>query len=146
MAAKMIAIEPYTGDTSFSNWVERLEVYFRVNKIDVEEKKDQLIYLCGQATFDQLKMLYPGVDLNTLTYDAFVDKLKKRYDKKETKSMQRYFFMSRNQGPNESIEDFILGVKMLANECNYGAFKEEAIIDRYKMGVYNIELKKKTIG
>lgn len=146
MASTVVsAIDPYIYGTSFTNWVERLEFYFQVSKTPVEDKKAQLIYHSGQQVFDELKLLYPGVDLNTLSYEEIVKKLKSRYDKAESSSMQRFKFHSRIQQPNETLEDFILAVKLLAQECRFGEFKELALCDRYTMGVFDKNLQKRLL-
>lgn len=49
--------------------------------------------------------------------------------------MQRYRFYTRFQGPTESSENFVLAVKLLAEQCNFGQFKETAIRDRLIMGL-----------
>ncbi|XP_058822901.1 uncharacterized protein LOC131684227 [Topomyia yanbarensis] len=43
------------------------------------------------------------------------------------------------------MEDFILALKLLAQECRFGDFKELAIRDRYIMGVYDKDLQKKLL-
>ncbi|XP_062543125.1 uncharacterized protein LOC134210829 [Armigeres subalbatus] len=133
------------GSTSFGQYVEQIEWIFRINKIPQEEKLAYFLGLCGRETFSELKLLHPGVDLATLTYDAMIDSLKRRFDKADTDMFQRYKFYNMVQGESETAEDFILKVKLQAESCEFGAFKETAIRDKLVMGVLDKQIQQRLI-
>lgn len=60
--------------------------------------------------------------------------------------MLRYKFRCRRQRPSESGENFILAVKLLAESCEFGAFRDSAIRDQLVFGVYNRELQKRLLN
>lgn len=133
------------GSTSFAQYVEQIEWIFLINKIPADEKLAYFLGLCGRETFSELKLLHPGVDLKTLTYDAMIDSLKRRFDKAETDMFQRYKFYNMAQSESEAAEDFILKVKLQAESCEFGAFKETAIRDKLVMGVFDKQIQQRLI-
>lgn len=107
----MGTLDHYVAGTPFTNYVERLESLSRFNKWDEENKKCILIALSGSVVYDELKLMFPGVELQTLKYDDMIKKLKERFDKVEPDMMQRYRFYNRYQRPDETAESYILAVK-----------------------------------
>lgn len=138
-------IDPYVPGTSFSNYVERLEYFFSCNNVDDGRKKDIFMSFCGMIVFDELKLLYPATDLRTLTYAEITKKLKERYDKVESDIILRLKFRRRVQGPNELGENFILAVKLLAEQCDFGAFRDSAIRDQLVFGVHDEKVLEKLV-
>ncbi|XP_055606015.1 uncharacterized protein K02A2.6-like [Uranotaenia lowii] len=59
--------------------------------------------------------------------------------------MNRYKFSKRDQGVDEMGENFILAVKLLAENCNFKEFKDEAIRDRLVFGMREKELQYKIL-
>ncbi|XP_062706892.1 uncharacterized protein K02A2.6-like isoform X2 [Aedes albopictus] len=141
----MGTLDHYVAGTPFTNYVERLESLSRFNKWDEENKKCVLIALSGSVVYDELKLMFPGVELQTLRYDDMIKKLKERFDKVEPDMMQRYRFYNRYQRPDETAESYILAVKLQAENCDFKEFKETAIRDRLVMGLYDKELQKKLL-
>lgn len=128
-------IEPYRKGMSFKDWNERLKYTFEANKIQDADKKAHFITLGGPVIFSQLRILFPCDALEKATYKEMVEKLKVKLDKSESDLIQRFRFNNRVQQPGESIEDFILGVKLQAEQCNFENFKDVAIRDRIVAGV-----------
>ncbi|XP_053689881.1 uncharacterized protein K02A2.6-like [Sabethes cyaneus] len=140
--ALMGTIDPYVFGTSFSNYVERLEYFFSCNDIPQDKKKDIFMSFSGMHVFEELKLLYPGIELRTLTYEAITKKLKERFDKIESDTILRHKFRSRKQGATETGENFILAVKLLAEQCDFGEFRDSAIKDQLIYGIYDKKLQK----
>ncbi|XP_055638172.1 uncharacterized protein LOC129776511 [Toxorhynchites rutilus septentrionalis] len=135
-------LDHYVQGTSFTNYVERLEHLSSFNGWTEENKKSVLIALNGSVVYDELKLIFPTVELATLKYEDMVKKLKERFDKVDPDMMQRFYFYNRFQKVEESAESFILSVKMQAELCNFQQFKETAIRDRLIMGLHDRELQK----
>lgn len=105
-------LEPYRRGSSFTDWVDRLRFFFHMNKVADDAKRDHFITLSGPVIFKELKLLYPNTDLEKVSYDEMVKKLKAHLDKTESDLMQRLKFNIRVQQPDESLEDFVLSVKL----------------------------------
>ncbi|XP_029712145.2 uncharacterized protein LOC109425766 isoform X2 [Aedes albopictus] len=139
-------IDPYVPGTKFTNYVELIDYFFSSNNIADDRKKDIFLSCAGLAVFEELKLLYPATDLKTLSYAEITKKLKERFDKIDSEIMLRYKFRCRRQSPSESGENFILAVKLLAESCDFGAFRDSAIRDQLVFGVYNRELQKRLLN
>ncbi|XP_058457114.1 uncharacterized protein K02A2.6-like [Malaya genurostris] len=141
-------IEPYVVGTPFTNYSERLEYLFQVNGIDDPAKQKALfVTLSGPAVYEELKLLYPSKDdLKNVSYGDISQKLRERFDKVDSDLIQRYKFYNRVQGPNEKAEDFVLAVKLQAEFCAFGEFRETAIRDKLVMGVSDKALQEKLLN
>ncbi|XP_058445754.1 uncharacterized protein LOC131426939 [Malaya genurostris] len=138
-------IEPFIpGTIPFAQFLEQLDWVFAHHKVtSPEEQKVSFLATCSREVYSELKLLFPGKDLKTVSFKEITDALKKRYDKTESDLIQRYKFYQRVQGPNESAEDFILAVKLQAEMCDFGEFKDMAIRDKLVCGISNKELQQR---
>ncbi|XP_062558012.1 uncharacterized protein LOC134222884 [Armigeres subalbatus] len=123
-----------------------MEYIFSSNDIVEGKKKDIFLSLCGITVFQELKRLYPATDLRTVSYADIIKKLKERYDKVESDIVMRYKFRCRVQGPGETNENFLLDVKLLAETCDFGEFRDSAIRDQLVYGVHDKDLQQKLLG
>lgn len=139
------SIDHYVVGKSFSNYIERFEILCNLNKVTAETKRSWFISLSGDDVFDEIKLLFPYQEVNTLQYDDIIKKLKTRFDKTDPVLMKRYHFYNRGQGPNESGENFVLAVKLLAEGCNFKDFKTEAIRDKLILGLRDSDLQHKLL-
>lgn len=139
-------MEPYRKGTSFSEWIERLGSVFRLNKIKEEDKKDYFATLCGPSVYSEVKLLFPNTNYSDIKFDEMVTKLKSRFDKTESDFIQRFKFNHRVQQPDESVEDFVLSVKLQAEFCSFENFKQKAILDRIVAGVRDKALQQRLLS
>ncbi|XP_055551680.1 uncharacterized protein LOC129734011 [Wyeomyia smithii] len=139
-------IEPYRKGTSFSDWVDRLEYCFLANDINEESRKAHFITLSGPFVYAELKLLFPLDNLNTILYGDMIKKLKSRFDKTPSGLVQRVRFSQRVQHPDETLEDYVLAIKLQAEFCSFGTFKDQAIRDRIISGIGDIHLQQKLLN
>lgn len=136
--------DPYVPySMPFSQYQEQLEWIFKHNEFPEDRYKTSFLAVCGKEIFTELKRLFPGRDFNDLTYKQMTDELKKRYDKNDSAVVHSYKFWTKRQGRNESLEDFVITVKNLAERCDFGEFKERAIRDMLVIGVNDAQLQKR---
>ncbi|XP_029711471.1 uncharacterized protein LOC115256694 [Aedes albopictus] len=139
-------LEPFRKGNSFGDWVERLGFFFDMNKIPDEEKRAHFVTLGGPTVFRELKLLFPNTNLAEVAYQEMIDKLKARLDKTESDLVQRLKFNLRVQQPDESLEDFVLSVKLQAEFCNFENFKKMAIRDRIVAGIRDKSLQQRLLN
>ncbi|XP_038120302.1 uncharacterized protein LOC119770107 isoform X2 [Culex quinquefasciatus] len=135
------SIEMFRKCTSFTDWSDRLAYTFHANQVAADRQKSHFMMICGPFLFSQLKLHYSKDELDKATYADIVSKLKQKLDKTEPDLVQRFRFSQRNQQPDESNEDFVQAVKMQAEFCGFGAFKNVAIMDRVLAGLLDGNLK-----
>ncbi|XP_062700870.1 uncharacterized protein LOC134285020 [Aedes albopictus] len=139
------SVEPYVVGTSFSDYAERLQHVFNYNRVPEVNRKSLFITVSGAAVFSELKKLYPGTDLDTLLYNDIIVKLKNRFDKKERTMVQKALFYERCQRRDELAEDFILDVKLLAENCGFGVMRDSIIRDRLVLGAYDKKVRERLL-
>ncbi|XP_062561133.1 uncharacterized protein LOC134225238 [Armigeres subalbatus] len=139
-------IEPFRKGTSFTHWVERLEFFFLANKIAENDRKSHFITLSGSFIYSELRKLFPTGDLLEVSLAVMVEKLKARLDKTASGVCQRITFNQRVQDLDESVEDFLLALKIQAELCAYGEFKDTAIRDRLLAGLKDVALKQRILS
>lgn len=96
--------------------------------------------------YSELKLLYPNATLGTATYADIVSKLKARLDKIEPDVIQRAQFNSRIRQSGETLEDFVLALKLQAEFCSFGDFKNMVIRDRITAGVNDKALQQRLLN
>ncbi|XP_062699441.1 uncharacterized protein K02A2.6-like [Aedes albopictus] len=136
--------DPYVPySMPFSQYQEQLEWIFKHNEFPEDRYKTSFLAVCGKEVFIELKRLFPGKNFNELTYKQITDELKKRYDKNDSAVVHSYKFWTKRQGRNESLEDFVITMKNLAERCDFGEFKDRAIRDMLVIGVNDTQLQKR---
>lgn len=131
------------GTIPFAQYVEQLEWLFVHNNYTEDRYKASFLAVCGTEVYSQLKLLFPGRHFKDLAYKDMVEALKKRYDRKDSEVIHSYKFWTRKQGQYEKSIDFVLEVKHLAEDCDFGEFKDRAIRDVLVIGVYDRQLQKR---
>lgn len=133
--------EPFLpGTIPFAQYLEQLEWMFEHNKFVPAEYKSSFLAVCGTEVFSRLKLLFPGREFKDLSYKEITESLKKHYDKVDSDVIHSYKFWTRRQGQHEKAVDFVLDVKNLAEQCNFGAFKDRAIRDVLVIGTYDRQM------
>ncbi|XP_058449047.1 uncharacterized protein LOC131429009 [Malaya genurostris] len=137
-------VEPYLPNSiPFAQYIEQLEYVFINNNVPEQKYKTSFLAVCGVTVFSEIKKLFPGHDIKNLTYQQITESLKKRFDKCDSEVIHSYKFWSRRQGKYEKSEDFVIAVKVLAEQCGFGTFKDRAIRDLLVIGVYNRDIQKR---
>lgn len=104
------------------------------------------VTLSGPVIFDEIKLLYPAGNFEEAAFDDLISKLKNRLDKIEPDLVQRYKFSTRVQNPDETMEDFVLALKLQAEFCGFATFKDTAILDRIIAGIKDKNLRQRLGG
>ena len=84
--------------------------------------------------------MYPTGNFDGVSYDELIKRLCDRIDKTESDMIQRLRFNTRNQQPDETLQDYMLSLRMQAEFCGFGEHKDLAILDRVVAGVRDNEL------
>lgn len=137
------SVEPYIPGTSFADYAERLQYVFNYNNVPEASRKSLFITVGGATVFSEIKKLFPGVDVETLTYTDIINRLKSRYDKTDGLMKRIEKFYERCQGKDEMVEDFILDVKLLAEGCGFTAEKDTQIRNRIALACSDLKARER---
>lgn len=125
-------------DMTSGNWtlyVERLEMYFKVNNVDKNMWLAILITGIGDQTYELLSTLCSPSKPSELTYEKAVTMLKNHLQPKPAVMAERFRFRQRRQKDDENITQYLTEIKKLSKTCEFGGNLEENLRDQLVCGV-----------
>lgn len=136
------SVEAFRKGLSFTDWADHLSYSLDANCVTNDKiKKAHLMNLCGPFLFTQMKHLFSPEALAKVTFDEIVTKLKQSLNKTEPDLVHRLRFSQLVQQSDETAEEFVEMVKLHAEFCDFGIFKDVAIQDRILAGLNDKNLK-----
>ena len=127
----------------WKDYKERLDQYFLANDVDDAGKKRAiLITVIGGKTYSLLKNLLNPVLPVTRTYEQLAETLKNHLCPEPIIIAERYKFYEAKQEKGESLSQYIARLRKLAERCNFGAFLEDALRDKYVCGLESNSIRK----
>lgn len=75
-----------------------------------------------------------------------VSLLKKHFDPKPSKIVQRYKFDSRNRKANESVMEYAAELRWLSQDCNYGDTFQQMLRDRIVCGINDDRIQRRLLA
>ena len=79
------------------------------------------------------------------TLDEIVDVLTKHYEPKTLVIAERFQFHRRNQAVGESVAEYVAGLRLLTRHCEFGAYLDDALRDRFVCGLRSETIQKKLL-
>ena len=125
---------------NWRHWKQRYELFMTATEASKKSAKIQssmLLHLIGE---DALEVF------NTFEFGSEEDKEKpveilKKFDEycnpKRNLTVERHIFNSRMQYPGESIDKYIMDLRLKVETCEYGTMADEMIKDRIVVGVHS---------
>lgn len=125
-------IEPYVIGGSFAAYTDRMKQFFKVNKIQDEEKTSLFITVMGAEMYELLTSLTTPKLPSEHTFEELLSKLSVYFEPKKNKRAERFKFYRTVQQNGESIAYFIVRLKTLSQNCKFGDFLSDAAVATYK--------------
>lgn len=119
---------------NWSGYVERMEMYFLVNKVTSELKLPTLISVMGEEAYELLSTLASPVKPKSLTYERAVELLAAHLQPTPSVLTERYKFRQRRQR-DESIAEYVSELKKLSKYCDFGSALDENLRDQLVCGL-----------
>ncbi|KAL4720160.1 hypothetical protein ACJJTC_011787 [Scirpophaga incertulas] len=127
-------------DVHSGNWslyVERLEMFLKVNKLEEELWLPTLITAIGDECYELLSSLASPRRPAELTYDGAVTLLRQHLHPKPSVMAERYRFRQRRQRSGETVAQYITELKKLSRYCDFGSILEDNLRDQLVCGLHN---------
>lgn len=137
---RMQEFEPETE--SISAYLERLQMFFEANDIADEKKVSVLLTVIGKSHFSLLRNLLAPESPKDKSLDELITVLKTHFEPKPLVIAERFNFYRRDQQSNESIIDFVADLRRLTLKCEFGAFLDQALYDRFVCVVSKVKASK----
>ncbi|XP_072400173.1 uncharacterized protein [Diabrotica undecimpunctata] len=139
-------IETFTGvPEEFEFYIERLKHLFTVNKVEENMKVLMLITLGGISFFQVLKNLVAPKKPTNFTFQEVKGTLIEHFSPPVSEICERHVFNRCEQKAVQSISDYSVELRKLANSSNFRQFLEEALRDRFVCGIRDKGTQKKLL-
>ncbi|XP_072171469.1 uncharacterized protein [Diadema setosum] len=136
MAGLVGNIEEFREGIDWCQYIERLDLYFKANGIEAEEKRQAtLLTVIGPAAYSLLRSLVSPAKPADKKYAELVQVMTEHYTPALSEIVERCKFNSRFRKDSETISEFIAALKSMAEHCNYGSTLGEMIRDRLVCGI-----------
>lgn len=125
-------------DVKSGNWTlyeERLQMFFKVNKVEKDMWLPMLITGMGDEAYELLSTLCSPRKPVDITYEEAVTFLKNHLQPKPAVMAERYRFRQRRQKDDESVAQYLTELKKLSKTCEFGASLEDNLRDQFVCGV-----------
>ncbi|XP_073948812.1 uncharacterized protein [Choristoneura fumiferana] len=100
-------------------YIERLEQYFIANDVKEAVKVATLITVIGADAYELMVNLCTPARPSTKKFDELVKIMKSHLQPKPSVLAERYKFRQRRQATNESIAEYVAGLKKMSMTCNF---------------------------
>ena len=131
-------VEPFQlGVEDWDQYTERLEQYFVCNGIEDDKKTAVLLTMVGAKTYSLMSDLVAPAKPATKSYADLVAVVKGHLKPKPLVIAERFKFHCRNQGESESVAQYMVELRKLADKCHFEGYLEEALRDRLVCGLRN---------
>ncbi|XP_037567588.1 uncharacterized protein LOC119448247 [Dermacentor silvarum] len=131
------------GKDKWTSYVIRIESYFEGNDITEDaQKRALLVSALGTRSIDVLSGRCAPRKVNQLTYKEAVEILEGFYDPRPNEIAESFRFFTRVQKEDESVQQFIINLRRLADKCNFGDMLDRMLRDKIVCGIRSTELQK----
>ncbi len=140
-------IHPFVveGNVSFGYYVWNLDNYFTLNNVDSDEKKVRLLMnLIGDAG-EKIRNSFLPQDPTEFTYKQIVERCNKLFLGERNEMVESFKFNTTNQKEDEDIFQYSITLQVLADQSNFGEFRDRALRDRFVAGVKSQDIREQCL-
>ena len=127
---------------NISTYLERIELYFEANEIADEKRVSVLLTVIGPRNYGIIRSLVAPARPKDKTYAELEAALKAHFQPKPLVIAERFRFYQRSQGLTETVLDYAAELRRLAISCEFGNFLDDALRDRFVVGLWNEQIQK----
>lgn len=128
-------------------YLVKVEAYFEANEVkDDTKKRALLVAALGTKTIEILNGKVAPRKPNALTYAEVVETLNSFYDPVPNEISESFKFFHRCQQEGESVHEFIVAIRQVAQNCNFSTMLDRMIRDRIVCGVRSKNLQKQLLA
>lgn len=139
-------IECFTIGEDFNLYSERLEHFFALNKVDCDgEKVNILANFGGGDLYKIINKLVAPKKVKDFKYEELVKKLTDHFQPTRNVIAETFKFYKRNQQA-ESLSEYIIELKSIAENCDFGDFLDRALRDRFVCGISDEKIQQRLLN
>ncbi|XP_060070306.1 uncharacterized protein LOC132550276 [Ylistrum balloti] len=139
-------IESFDFEMNWDEYVERVEQYFIANGVeDADKQRSILLTVMGQKMYGLVRNLTSPAKPSAKTYDELKTLISQHLKPKPLIIAERFKFYQRNQHSNETVCQYVAGLRRLSEHCEFGAFLDDALRDRFVSCLSSIPTQRKLL-
>ena len=116
---------------SFTAYVECVQIFFEANNMPTRKRLSVFLSIIGGTAYSLLRNLLSPVPPKEKLLEEVITTLKAHYGPKPIVITESFHFHRRSQLPGESVTKFIAELWHLSIHCNFGAYLDEVLQDRF---------------
>ncbi|XP_058122770.1 uncharacterized protein LOC131293704 [Anopheles ziemanni] len=129
---------------SIKEYLERMDIFFDVNEVESGKKTVMLLTLGGASLYSLISKMVLPEKRSSVPYEKLVIKLKEQLEQKVNVVAERFNFRNCIQ-KNQSVAEYIVELKALAQTCEFKCCLVEALRDQLVAGVRDDGLRKRLL-
>ncbi|XP_024154359.1 uncharacterized protein K02A2.6, partial [Oryzias melastigma] len=146
MAGMIGHMDPFEeSGEQWTTYIERFEHFVNANGIADAKKVPVLLSVLGPKTYGLLRSLIAPVKPGDMTYKDITDVLRNHFAPKPLVIAERFRFHKRNQEEGESVSQYVAVLKRVSEHCEFGAYLEDALRDRFVCGLKGETVQKRLL-
>ncbi len=146
MATQLGTLNEFNSSAeSITVYIERVELYFSANSVAVNKQVATFLSAVGATVYATLRDLFAPDPVKDKTLNEIFDRLKSHFEPKRTTIVERYHFHKRDQAAGETIADYEAALRNLAKYCEFEAYLEQALRDRFVCGIRNEAIRRRLL-
>ncbi|KAL0860216.1 hypothetical protein ABMA27_010523 [Loxostege sticticalis] len=122
---------------AWSSYMDRLEMYFKVNKTEEDMKLPILIASIGDEAYKLLKNLASPKKPSELDLKKVDELMKQHLQPTPSVLAVRYRFRQRRQNLSESMSAYVAELRMLSKHCKFGESLNDNLRDQFICGLHS---------
>lgn len=125
-------------DVENGNWatyMDRLEMYFKVNEVKEEMKVPTLIAVVGDTAYELIVNLVSPMQVAEIDLKTITEVVGDHLHPKPSEMAERYRFRQRRQLPTETIGQYVAALKKMSRYCEFKEAMEENLKDQLVCGL-----------
>lgn len=140
-------IECFVLGDDFSLYAERLDHFFVLNKIEKDTEKVAVLasFGGGELYKVQNKLVAPK-KVSECTYKEIIDKLKSHFQPTRNVIAETFKFYRRDQLQSETLAEYIIELKSLAENCEFDASLDRALRDKFVCGISDGKIQQRLLN
>ena len=127
---------------TFPRYVKRIKNFFSANEVADDKQKYVFLNSLGRKHYNLLLNLLSPAEPEDKSLDELITVLTKHFQPSTLVIAKQYSFHCRCQTPDESIADFVVGLKKSITCCQYEPHVQSILLrDRFVCGLATRQLK-----
>ncbi|XP_067939830.1 uncharacterized protein [Watersipora subatra] len=142
----MANLPEFDHSTSVESYLERLEIYFAVNKVTGDFRQHLLLMGLKGYQYDTMRDLAAPQKSKDLTYSGLADLVCKHFGTSKRWLVERLSFRGMRQNSGENLNEYVSRLTKTAGQCEFASSLDVSLVEQFLCGMRDTMLRSKLIA